>query len=124
MLLSSLPDPSSIDNKRLENVALAHCFLEGVRIWLPAIVRRRDRVVLPDDLVDRSLFFLLVEQQVVTTGTILRFDDNQDLIESQQNVGFDAGGETRPEPAVASAGIDRRRTGNAKPSREGFPCLN
>jgi hypothetical protein len=56
--------------------------------------------VLAEDLIDGPLVLGILKGQVVTTRTVLRFNNDESLSEPEDNIGLDTAGEPRPEPAL------------------------
>jgi hypothetical protein len=78
MLAARAPDSAGVDDKCLQDPALANRPFQQLWIRTPAIVRRRHRSMLSNDLIDGPLLVFVVRREVVTTRSILRFNNNQD----------------------------------------------
>jgi hypothetical protein len=76
MLTTGAPDSAGVNDKRLQEPALANCAFQRLWILAPAIVRRRHRSMLSNDLIHGPLLVFVVRREVVTTRSIFRFNNN------------------------------------------------
>ena len=123
MLAPRAPDSAGVNNKRLQESTLANRAFQQVWIRAPPIVRRRHSVMLSHDLVDGPLLVLVVQSEVVTTRSILCFNDNQDRPEPQDDVRLYAASKAWPEPAIQLSFGSGLPIAHVEPLGEEVPCL-